>query len=57
MFAAAGIVVTLMNTPTRAPDFEAVSETIPAAPAISAVTTLKTSGCAMNEVSVRWPAR
>jgi hypothetical protein len=56
MFAAAGMVVTLMNTPTSALDFEAVRDTIPAAPAMSAVTTLKTSGCATNEVSGRWPA-
>ena len=32
MFAAAGIVVTLMETPTSEVDFAAVSETVPATP-------------------------
>lgn len=37
MLPAAGMVVTEMKTPTRAADFAEVSDSVPAAPATSAV--------------------
>src|SRR4051794_59085 len=45
-----------MKTPTSALDLADVSETVPATPASSATTTLKTSGLATNAVSGRWPS-
>src|SRR3954452_18090254 len=50
MLAAAGIVVTEISTPTRAPDLAEVSESIPAAPAKQATSTEKVSGLAMKWV-------
>ena len=44
MFAAAGIVVTEMSTPIRAPDFADVSESMPAVPATKATKKEKKSG-------------
>ena len=51
MLAAAGIVVTEISTPTRAPDLAEVSESIPAAPAKQATMNEKASGLEMNWVS------
>ena len=51
MFAAAGMVVTEMSTPIRAPDFADVSERIPAIPATKATKNEKKSGFEMNPVS------
>ena len=48
MLAAAGIVVTEISTPTRAPDLAEVSESTPAAPASAATITVKWSGFEMN---------
>ncbi len=50
MFAAAGIVVTEIRTPTRAPDFALVSERMPAAPAKIATRNENSSGCEMKWV-------
>src|SRR5215204_7399096 len=44
MLAAAGIVVTEMRTPIRAPDLEVDSDSMPAAPAQAATKKAKTSG-------------
>ena len=44
MFAAAGIVVTEMSTPISAPDFDVLSESIPAAPANRPIATAYQSG-------------
>ena len=51
MLAAAGIVVTEISTPTRAPDLAEVSESMPAAPAKQATRNEKSFGLAMNSVS------
>ena len=51
MFAAAGIVVTEISTPTSAPDFAEVSESTPAQPANIATISEKASGWEMNWVS------
>ena len=51
MLAAAGIVVTEISTPTRAPDLADVSERMPAAPARTATITVKSSGLEMNSVN------
>ena len=45
---AAGIVVTEISTPTRAPDLSEASESIPAAPAKMATMNENSSGLAMN---------
>ncbi len=49
--AAAGMVVTEISTPIRAPDLAAVRESTPAVPARTAPSTEKRSGCEMNCVS------
>ena len=51
MLAAAGIVVTEISTPIRAPDLAEVSESTPAAPAKAATMKEKASGLEMNWVS------
>ena len=51
MFAAAGIVVTEIRTPTRAPDFALVSESTPAVPAKAATMNENSSGWEMKSVS------
>ena len=50
MFDAAGIVVTEISTPIRAPDFALVSESIPTIPAANATVNEKTSGFEMKPV-------
>src|SRR5215213_6069934 len=54
MLAAAGIVVTEIRTPTKAPDLAEVSERTPAAPANAATMKENVSGSAMNWVSGFW---
>ena len=51
MFAAAGIVVTEISTPTSAPDLALVSDRIPATPASAATMTLNSSGLEMKSVN------
>ena len=51
MFDAAGIVVTEISTPIRAPDFAFVSDRIPAVPATKATKNEKKSGFEMKPVS------
>jgi hypothetical protein len=53
--AAAGIVVTEMNTPTRVEARASVSETGPAMPASTATTTENTSGLAIRSPTGRTP--
>ena len=53
MSAAAGTVVTEMNTPTSAPLFAEVSERTPATPARTATTSDQRSGAVMKPVSGR----
>lgn len=50
-FAAAGTVVTEIATPTSAPDFDEVSDSIPAMPARKATTKESQVGCQMNCVA------
>ena len=54
MLAAAGIVVTEIRTPIKAPDLAEVSDSIPAAPARAATMKEKPSGWEMNWVSGCW---
>ena len=51
MFEAAGIVVTETRTPTRAPDFAAVSDRTPAEPATKATKKLRKVGSVMKSVN------
>jgi hypothetical protein len=55
MLAAAGIVVTEMNTPISAPARDSVSDTTPAMPASTATTTEKKSGLLISAETGRTP--
>jgi hypothetical protein len=57
MLPAAGTVVTEMNTPVRPPDLAEVSDSTPAAPAITATMNDHLSGLSMKWVAGRGPGR
>ena len=52
ILAAAGIVVTEISTPARAPDFEVVSDSTPATPAQNATKNEKKSGFANTDAKL-----